>query len=124
MRLARVRMTVRGMMALVVCVSLLLAWAAYRERLRRQTYGVLIQDSAVRSAEANYRNAGLAREAAQAAIARYEGKSSGENEPPSLRELRDAAKKARQRELDLEAIWRVEKDTLSRLIREMYDSWL
>jgi len=111
------------MMAFVVFVSLVLGWAAYRERLRWQTYRVFNQDRTVRSAEANYLNAGLAREAAEAAIARYDGERGGEDEDPTLKVLRAAAKKARQRELDLEAVWKLEKDTLSRLISELYHSW-
>jgi hypothetical protein len=111
------------MMALVAFVGLLLGWAAYRERLRRQTYRVLNQDITVGSAEVNYRNAGLAREAAEAAIARYEAERGGEDENPTLGALREAARRARRRELDREAVWKVEKDTLSRLISELYHSW-
>jgi hypothetical protein len=120
----RFRVGLRMMLALIAAMALLLGWAADRERLRRRAYGVLNQDITVKSAEANYRNAGLAREAAEAAVARYERESGGDGEPPTLRALRDAAKQARRRELDLGAIWRLEMDTLSRLIRELYDSRL
>jgi hypothetical protein len=123
MRLARVRLTVRDLMAFIVFVSLLLGWAAYRQGLRWQTSRVFHQDNTVRSAEVNYRNAGLVREAAEAAIAQYEGESGGEDENPTLRALKAAARKARERELDLEAVWKLEKDTLSRLIGELYHSW-
>jgi hypothetical protein len=111
------------MLALVAFVGLLLGWAAYRERLRRQTYRVLNQDITVGSAEVNYRNAGLARERAEAAIARYKAERGGEGENPTLGALREAAIRARRRELDREAVWKVEKDKLSRLISELYHSW-
>jgi hypothetical protein len=107
------------MMAGVVCVGLLLGWAACRERLRRQTGRVLNQDITVRSAEANYLNAGLAREAAQAAIAQY---AEGDGNPKVI-VLRAAARRARQRELELKEVWELEKGTLSRLITELHDSW-
>jgi hypothetical protein len=113
----------REMMALVVFASLLLGWAVDRERLRRQTYRMLNQDITVKSAEANYQNAGLAREAAEAAVARYEKECGGKEGNPTLGALRDVASNARRRELDLGAIWRVEKDTLSRLISELCRSW-
>jgi hypothetical protein len=112
------------MLALVAALALVLGWAVHRERVRRQAHGVLNQDITVKQAEVNYLNAGLAREAAEAAVARYERESGGDGQPPTLSALRDVAKKARRRELDLKAIWRVEKDTLSRLIRELCDSWL
>jgi hypothetical protein len=111
------------MMALVAFVGLLLGWAAYRERLRRQTYRVLNQDITVGSAEVNYRNAGLAREAAGANVARYEAERGGGDENPTLEALREAARSARRRELEREEVWRVEKDTLSRLISELHHSW-
>jgi hypothetical protein len=110
------------MLALVAALALVLGWAADRERLRRRAHGVLDQDITVRQAEVNYLNAGFAREAAEAAVARYERESGGDGQPPTVSALRDAAKKARRRELDLKAIWKVEKDTLSRLIRELCDS--
>lgn len=120
----RPRVGLSTMLALVAALALVLGWAAYRERLRRRAYVVLNQDITVRQAEANYLNAEIAREAAEAAIARYGREKSGDGEPPTLKALRDEAKKARRRELDLEAIWGLEKDTLSRLIRELYDSSL
>jgi hypothetical protein len=110
-------------MILVILVGLLMGWATHHQRVKRQMFRVLNQDNTVRSAEVNYRNAGLVREAAEAAIARYEGENGGKDESPSLRTLRAEARKARQTELDREAIWKEEKDTLSRLIREVYDSW-
>jgi hypothetical protein len=109
-------------MTLVIFAGLLLGWATHHQRVKWQMYRVLNQDNTVRSAEVNYRNAGLAREAAEAAIARYEGEKGGKDESPLLRAMRAAARKARQRELDREAVWKEEKDILSRLIREAYDS--
>lgn len=123
MRFPRVRLTMRGTMALVAIVGLLLGWAAYRERLRRQTYTLINQDIAVSGAEANYRNAGLAREAAEAAMGRYSAELGRKDESPALGALRAAARSARQRELYLEAVWEQEKETLSRLIRELHQSW-
>jgi hypothetical protein len=110
-------------MAFVVFVGLLLGWAAHRERLRRQTYRLINQDITVSGAEVNYRNAGLAREAAEDAITRYTEKHGAADENPTLRALRAAARLARQKELALEAIWKEEKARLSQLIRELYDSW-
>jgi hypothetical protein len=112
------------MLALIAALALVLGWAVHRERLRRRAHGVLDQDITVRQAEVNYLNAGLAREVAEAAVARSERESGADGQTPTLSALRDAAQKARRRELDLKAIWKVEKDTLSRLIRELCDSWL
>jgi hypothetical protein len=111
------------MLAVVVIVSLVLGWAAYRERLRRQLSRVLNQDITVSAAEVNYRNAGLARETAEAALARCESDHGGEGENPSLSALRDAAKRARRKELDLESVWRTERNALSQLIVDLYHSW-
>ena len=121
MRWPRFRFTVRGAMAVVVLVSLLLGWAAYRERIKRR---LINQDIAVSSAEAVYRNAGLAREAAESAATRYARERAGEDEDSTLRALSAAARQARKKELALEAVWKVEKDRLSRLIKEFYDSRL
>jgi hypothetical protein len=123
MRIARVRLSVRELLAVVAIVSLALGWVAYRERLRRQLSRVLNQDITVSSAEVNYRNAGLAREAAEAAVARRESEHGGEGENPGLSALRGAAKTARRKELDLEAVWKTETNTLWRLIIDLYDSW-
>jgi hypothetical protein len=109
-------------MALVAIVGLLLGWVASQERLRRQTRRLVDQDIAVSSAEANYRNAALAREAAEAVV-RHNSERGNEVESPTLRELRAASRSARQRELFLEAVWRKEKETLSRLIRDLSQSW-
>jgi hypothetical protein len=106
-------------MALVAIMGLLLGWAASRERLRRQTHSVVDQDITVNGAEVNYRNAGLAREAAEAAILQYSAERGGKDESPALGALKAAARSARQRELYLEAVWRREKETLSRLIRDL-----
>jgi hypothetical protein len=122
-RLLRVRLTVRKTMALVAIVGLMLGWVASRERLRRQTSRVINQDITVGGAEANYRNAGLAREATEAAIVRYIGERGAEDESPTLTSLKTAARSARQRELYLEEVWKQEKETLSRLIRELSQSW-
>ncbi len=122
-QLPRMRLTLREIMALLVFASLLMGWVAYRERLKLQAYRVRNQDITVRSAEANYRNAGLAREAAEDAIARHEKECGQEHREPTLRALKDAVQKARRRELDLERVWRTEKDTLSGLISELYHSW-
>jgi hypothetical protein len=111
------------MLAVVLIVSLALGWAAYRERLMGQLSRVLNQDITVSAAEANYGNAGLAREAAETAVARREREHGGEGENPSLSALRDAAKRARRKELDLESVWKTERNTLSRLISELYHSW-
>lgn len=122
MRLPRVRLSVRSLMAVVVFVGLLLGWAAHHERLRRQKYRLINQDITVSAAEANYLNASLAREAAEAAIAHYT-KGNANDENATLKGLRDAAIRARQKELDLEAVWKQEKHTLSKLIMEHYNSW-
>jgi hypothetical protein len=122
LRLPHVRLTVRSLMAVVVLVGLLLGWAAHCERLRRQKYRLINQDISVSAAEANYLNAGLARGATEAAIARYT-KENGKDENATLKGLRDAAIRARQKELDLEAVWKQEKHTLSKLILEHYNSW-
>lgn len=122
MRVPRVRFSVRATMTFVVFVGLLLGWAAHRQRLKWQTYRLLNQGITVQGAEASYRNAGLEREAAEAAIARFEGEHGGKDESPTLRTLRAEARKARQRELAREAIWKEEQDILFRLIRELYDT--
>jgi hypothetical protein len=119
----RLRVSVGTILALVVAVALILAWAADRERFRRRAQGVLNQEITVKQAEVNYFNTGLEREAAEAALARCERESGGDGASPALRAFRDAAKKARRRELDREAILRLEKDTLSRLIRKLQDPW-
>jgi hypothetical protein len=123
MRPPRVRLTVRGTMAFVAFVGLLLGWAVYRERLRRQIYRLINQDILVSAVEAKYRNAGLAWDAAEAAITRYSRERGGGDESPTFTELRATARKARLKELALEQTWGEEKQTLSRLIREHYDSW-
>ncbi len=123
MRLPRVRLKLRDVMALVVIVSLILGWAAYQKRLRRQIDGVMNQDIRVSAAEANYQNAGLAREAAEAAIVRYTAERSRKDDDPTLGALKAAARNARQRELFKEAVWKEEKERLSRLIRDLRDSW-
>lgn len=88
--LPRARRTVRDTMALVAIVGILLAWAVQSERLRRQTLRLMNQDIAVSGAEANYRNAGLAREAAEAAIARHTAKHGDEDKNSTLIALKDA----------------------------------
>jgi hypothetical protein len=113
-------------MTTVFLVSLLLALVAYRERLRRRTYTLVNLDIAVRGAEAAYLNAGLAREAAEAAVARHVGTlgdPGGGDEDQLLKVLKAKAKTARARELAIKAAWEREKDFLSRSIRELYDSW-
>ena len=122
MRLPRVRLTIRESMALIVIVGLMLGWTASRDRLRRLTHRLLDQDITVIAAEANYRNAGLAREAAEAAVLRYGAERGGKDESPALGALNAAARSARQRELYLEEVWRLEKETLSRLIRDLQQS--
>jgi hypothetical protein len=66
MRRSRVQFTVRRMMIAIALVCLVLAILIHRERsIRRLDRLVINQDITVRSAEANFQNAVLAREAAE-----------------------------------------------------------
>jgi len=123
MRRPRVRLTMRGSMAFIIFVGLLLGWAAHRARLKWQTQRLIDQDITVESAEANFQNAGIAREAAETAVARYAEEHGGDDESPTLEALRAAAKEARRKELAREETWREERRTLSRLIKAHYDAW-
>jgi hypothetical protein len=80
MRLPRPQFTVRRIMIMIAFVSLLLAIFMYRERIRRVDQMVINQEITGASAEANFMNAVLAREAAKYALGQYTEKRHG---PPA-----------------------------------------
>ncbi len=118
MRPPRVRFTVRGAMALVVLVSILLGWTVHSKRIKHR---LINQDIRVAGAEAAYRNGELAREAAETAVARYIREKVGDGENLSPPALKAAATQAQKRELALEAEWKLQKDILLHLVKEFYD---
>ncbi len=122
MHLPRVRLTVRDTMALIALTSILLAWAMQVERLRRQKWWLMNQNITVSGAEANYRNAGLRRQAAEASVARHIARYLDDDKNPTLKALKDAVTHAHLAELDLEQRWNEEKNKLSRMIGEFYHS--
>jgi hypothetical protein len=71
MRLPRTQFTVRRIMIAIALVSLLLAVFMRRERIRKLNQKVIDQKITMDSAEANFMNAGLDREAAEHALGRY-----------------------------------------------------
>ena len=71
MRLPRIQFTVRRVMIAIATVSLLLAVFMHRERIRKLNQMVIDQDITKDSAEANFMNAVLAREAAEHALDEY-----------------------------------------------------
>jgi hypothetical protein len=116
------RLTIRGMVAVVALVGLLLSGVAYRQRIRARAYALLNQDIRLRGAEADLLNAGLARESANDAVDRYVREHGDRDNDPKLTSLRAAAKEARRHELALKANREDQKDQLGRLIRQLYDS--
>jgi hypothetical protein len=77
MRLPRIQFTVRRVMIAIAIVSLLLAVFMHRERIRRVNQMVINQEITKDSAEANFMNAGLDREAAEHALGQYIEKHDG-----------------------------------------------
>jgi hypothetical protein len=71
MRLPRPQFTVRRIMITIALASLLLAVFMHRERSRRVNQTVIDQDITRASAEANFMNAVLAREAAEYVLGQY-----------------------------------------------------
>jgi hypothetical protein len=90
MRLPRTQFSVRRIMIAIALVSLLLAVFMHRERIRKLNQKVIDQDITKDSAEANFMNAGLDREAAERAFGQYIEKHDGLHAEVSLSETSSA----------------------------------
>jgi hypothetical protein len=90
MRLPRIQFTVRRVMIAIAIVSLFLAVFMHRERIRRVNQMVINQEITKDSAEANFMNAGLDREAAEQALGQYIENHDGLQAKVSLSETSQA----------------------------------